>query len=86
MAGSPYQQPYQPRETSMTEQWLTIAEAAAELVVSHATVYRSLKDPVRRAAQWGAEGEGWRYMPLASRPTYQVSRRRLDEIKAPTGQ
>lgn len=57
--------------------WLSTEEAAAWLDVSQSSVYRSLRDPGRRAAEWGEEGVGWRYMPLSTRKIFQVSARRV---------
>lgn len=55
-------------------EWLSLEEAADILEVSKSTVYRSLTDEGRRAAEWGAEGEGWRHKPLARRKEFQVRR------------
>jgi hypothetical protein len=59
---------------SAMAEWLSLEEAADTLEVSKSTVYRSLTDETRRAEQWGAEGEGWRYKPLARRKEFQVRR------------
>lgn len=62
-------------------EWISTTEAAAILEVDRQTVLRSLNDEVRRAREWGAEGEGWRFKPLAARRTFQV-RREAAERKA----
>lgn len=55
-------------------EWLSVREAAVLLEVSESTVYRSLTDEDTRTAEWGAEGKGWRYKPLAQRRIFQVRR------------
>jgi excisionase family DNA binding protein len=55
-------------------EWMSVAEAAELLEVDRRTVQRSLAEDERRAREWGAEGEGWRYKPLADRKIYQLRR------------
>jgi hypothetical protein len=55
-------------------EWMSLREAAAALEVSASTVLRSLTNEVRRAKEWGAEGEGWRVKPLSERGDYQLRR------------
>jgi hypothetical protein len=55
-------------------EWLSVAEAANLLEVTARTVQRSLAEVDRRQREWGAEGEGWRYKPLAERTIYQLRR------------
>lgn len=54
--------------------WMSVAEAAELLEVDRRTIQRSLADETRRAREWGSEGEGWRYKPLAERTIYQLRR------------
>lgn len=58
----------------MGSEWMSVAEAAEALEVSDRSVQRSLQDETRRAAEWGTEGEGWRYKPLSTRGIYQLRR------------
>lgn len=55
-------------------EWISSGDAAELLGISRASVLRSLQDETKRAAEWGAEGEGWRYKPLVGRKIYQVRR------------
>lgn len=55
-------------------EWMSVAEAAELLEVAPRTIQRSLGDEDRRAREWGGEGEGWRYKPLAERTIYQLRR------------
>jgi hypothetical protein len=55
-------------------EWMSVADAADVLEVAPRTVQRSLADLDRRTREWGAEGEGWRYKPLADRTIYQLRR------------
>ncbi len=54
--------------------WMSVAEAAEVLEVTARTIQRSLADEERRTKEWGAEGQGWRYKPLAERTIYQLRR------------
>lgn len=54
--------------------WMSVAEAAEVLEVASRTIQRSLADDERREREWGAEGHGWRYKPLADRRIYQLRR------------
>lgn len=58
----------------MGSEWMSVADAAEALEVSDRSVQRSLQDEARRTAEWGAEGEGWRYKPLSTRGIYQLRR------------
>jgi hypothetical protein len=55
-------------------EWMSVTEAAELLEVDRRTIQRSLADEDRRTREWGAEGEGWRYKPLAERTIYQLRR------------
>lgn len=55
-------------------EWIGVTEAAELLDVAVRTVQRSLGDEARRTREWGPEGEGWRYKPLAERTIYQLRR------------
>ena len=54
--------------------WMSVAEAAEVLEVAARTIQRSLADEERRTREWGTEGQGWRYKPLAERTIYQLRR------------
>lgn len=58
--------------TGDSGEWITTGKAATILGVHRQTVLRSLNDEVRRRAEWGAEGDGWRYQPLTR--IFQVRR------------
>ncbi|MEW2442764.1 hypothetical protein [Micromonospora marina] len=63
--------------------WLSAAEAAELLEVSERTVQRSLTDEEQRQAEWGDEGQGWRYKPLSTRRTYQLRRTWVERKAGP---
>jgi excisionase family DNA binding protein len=54
--------------------WMSVAEAAEVLEVTTRTIQRSLADGERRTREWGTEGQGWRYKPVAERTIYQLRR------------
>jgi hypothetical protein len=54
--------------------WMSVTEAAEVLEVTARTIQRSLADDERRTREWGNEGQGWRYKPLAERTIYQLRR------------
>jgi hypothetical protein len=54
--------------------WMSVTEAAEVLEVAARTIQRSLAEEERRTKEWGAEGQGWRFKPLAERTIYQLRR------------
>ena len=66
--------PHAGGEESDVADWMSVAEAADVLEVNVRTIQRSLADDERRTREWGTEGQGWRYKPLAERTIYQLRR------------
>lgn len=54
--------------------WISISAAAKLLGVTPKALQQSLVADDRRAREWGAEHEGWRYKPLVESAVYQLRR------------
>lgn len=64
--------------------WISVAEAARILGVPVRSAYYVLQDPDRRAAKWGAEGEGWRRRPMSTKPnSYELSFAWVERLTRP---
>lgn len=65
-------------------EWISVAKAAKLLGAAVRSTYYVLQDPDRRAAKWGAEGEGWRTRPMSTKPnSYELNRAWVERMSHP---